>query len=55
MYICICNAVSDTRINAAIAKGNTCACAVYKECGVRPQCGKCKETIEEMISELKDK
>ncbi|NMM45107.1 hypothetical protein HH303_11500 [Rhodospirillaceae bacterium KN72] len=49
MYVCICNAVCDKRVSQAIDAGHDEPDAVYAACGVTPQCGKCAETIEEMI------
>ena len=55
MYICICNAVSDTEINAAIDAGNQCSDSVYKACGVEANCGMCRLDIEDMIDGAKTK
>lgn len=49
MYICICNAVCDKSIQNAITEGNRCSDSVYKACGVEPQCGCCRDEIEDMI------
>ena len=54
MYVCICNAVCDKRINSAISAGNRCSDSVYKACGVEPQCGCCRTEIEDMISNHAD-
>ncbi|MDW3204102.1 MAG: (2Fe-2S)-binding protein [Alphaproteobacteria bacterium] len=49
MYVCICNAVCSDRVSAAIDSGHHDPESVYAACGVRPNCGMCAETIEEMI------
>lgn len=49
MYVCICNAICDKTVGQAISDGHSEPDSVYAACGVKPQCGKCAETIEEMI------
>lgn len=51
MYVCICNAVCDKRIQEAISAGHADADSVYAHCGVQPRCRSCSETIEEMIAQ----
>ena len=38
MYICICNALTDTQVTRAIEKGCRAPKDVYKACGTQPQC-----------------
>lgn len=45
MYICLCNGLSDTRIQAAIDAGASRTHDVYAACGCRAQCGCCTATI----------
>lgn len=45
MYVCICNGLSDTRIQAAIAAGASRTHDVYAACECRAQCGSCTGTI----------
>lgn len=49
MYVCICNALCDKTISAAISSGGSDADSVYAACGVRPNCRSCATTIEAMI------
>lgn len=49
MYVCICNAVCDKRIQEAISQGHADADSVYAHCGVQPRCRSCSVTIEDMI------
>jgi len=49
MYVCICNGLSDTRIQAAIADGACRTHDVYAACDCRAQCGCCTATILGMI------
>ncbi|OJU10198.1 MAG: hypothetical protein BGN85_12600 [Alphaproteobacteria bacterium 64-11] len=51
MIVCVCNRLNDQRIGAAIMEGAECADQVYARCGVRKNCGRCQETIEEMLEE----
>ena len=61
MIVCICNALNEETL-AAAAKGAVSAgassCAngptvaqVFKQCGERPQCGKCLSHIAEIIED----
>jgi bacterioferritin-associated ferredoxin len=49
MYVCLCRAVSDTKIATAIRDGATTVDDVGRVCDAGTQCGKCRTTIEFMI------
>ena len=49
MYVCLCRAVSDTKIVDAIRDGADTVDAVGRVCDAGTQCGKCRTTIEFMI------
>ncbi|MGK7862979.1 (2Fe-2S)-binding protein [Falsiroseomonas sp. E2-1-a4] len=49
MYICICNALTDKQIAAALASGADRPHDVYAACGCRAQCGGCTGTILSMV------
>lgn len=53
MYVCICNAISERHVRTAIASGATTAGKVYRACGSQPQCGRCKQSICDMLGEAK--
>lgn len=53
MYVCICNAISERHVRTAIADGATTVGKVYRACGSQPQCGRCKPSISELLSEAK--
>lgn len=53
MYVCICNAISERHVRTAIAGGATTVGKVYRACGSQPQCGRCKASICDMLSEAK--
>lgn len=45
MFVCLCNALTDTRIKAAIAAGADRVHDIYAGCGCRAQCGGCTASI----------
>jgi bacterioferritin-associated ferredoxin len=51
MIVCVCNRLNEDRIRTAIQGGAGCSDEVYARCGARKNCGRCQETIEEMLGE----
>lgn len=51
MVICLCNAMSDGDVRAAVASGATRPKDVYACCGGRAQCGCCTATIMQILRE----
>src|ERR1700733_13449156 len=51
MIVCVCNRLNETRIRSAIEAGAPTPEAVYSGCGVKRNCGRCQETIAEMLDE----
>jgi bacterioferritin-associated ferredoxin len=49
MYICICNAVTDRQIRAAVAAGAASLSDVSMQLGVGAGCGCCREAAEQLI------
>jgi len=49
MIVCVCNRLNEARIWDAIDSGAKTPDAVYAGCGVRRNCGRCQETIAEML------
>ena len=49
MIVCVCNRLNETRIRCAIEAGAQTPEAVYAGCGVRRNCGRCQETIADML------
>ncbi len=49
MYVCICRAVTEREIQAAIEGGATTVEAVTQACCAGDDCGACHGAIEEMI------
>jgi bacterioferritin-associated ferredoxin len=54
MIVCVCNRLNEDRVRGAINSGACCADDVYVRCGVRKNCGRCQETIEDMLDENQD-
>jgi bacterioferritin-associated ferredoxin len=49
MYICVCNAVSESEVNAAIDAGARSIDAVSRLCQAGTECGSCYDAIEEQL------
>ena len=50
MYVCICNALTDKQINAALEDGAASWSAVYAHYQCEPKCGKCIPQICERLN-----
>jgi bacterioferritin-associated ferredoxin len=53
MIVCVCNRLNETRIRAACEAGPARAEDVYALCGARRNCGRCQETIAEILDETR--
>ena len=51
MYVCVCRAVTDEKIKAAIEAGAKSVEAVTDACCAGDDCGACHQTIETMIED----
>lgn len=51
MVVCLCNALRDGDIRAAVASGATRPSDVYACCGGRAQCGCCAATVLQILRE----
>ncbi len=51
MYICVCRAVKDQHVRAAIEAGAHTVSAVTDACCAGDDCGACHSIIEDMIEE----
>lgn len=49
MYVCICRAVTEEAVNAAIDAGADTVEAVTATCCAGDDCGSCHQVIEDMI------
>ena len=54
MYICVCHALSESDITAAIDTGEKCEKDVFAAFGVRPECGQCVQKICQMMNRMKE-
>jgi bacterioferritin-associated ferredoxin len=54
MYICICRAIRDRDVDAAVRAGARRPADVFRACGQSPQCGGCacemRQRIDQTIS-----
>lgn len=51
MYVCICRAVTEQEVKAAIEQGATTVKSVTQSCCAGDDCGACHSFIEDMIEE----
>jgi len=51
MYVCICNAITDTQIRQAAESGVSNLWELQRELGVASNCGSCKEQASEILRE----
>ena len=51
MYVCICNAFTCRGVRRVKSQGVSKSRQVYKKLGCRIQCGKCLETIDNVLKE----
>lgn len=51
MYVCICRAVTLSRLRAAVASGAASLDAVEAACGAGGDCGTCRSEIAEVLRE----
>jgi bacterioferritin-associated ferredoxin len=53
MYVCICRAIRERDVEAAVRAGARRPVDVFRACGQRPQCGNCacdmRQRIEQTI------
>ncbi|HEY8089492.1 MAG TPA: (2Fe-2S)-binding protein [Polyangiaceae bacterium] len=51
MYVCVCRAVTDEKVKAAIEGGARSVEAVTAACCAGDDCGACHATIEDLIEQ----
>lgn len=49
MFICVCNALREKEMSAAIEQGAGCALDIYKSLGCAPKCGRCVPYVEQHL------
>ena len=51
MFVCVCRAVTEQEVKAAVEAGADSVVAVTGACQAGDDCGACHQTIEDMIEE----
>lgn len=51
MVVCVCNAIRERDVRAAVRSGCTTPCAAYASLGRRAKCGQCLPYAREIIAE----
>ena len=51
MYICICRAIQDSDVDAAVRAGARRPVDVFRACGKAPQCGSCAGQMRKRIQQ----
>lgn len=55
MFVCICNAINDRSVREILAGAPhiTSPVGVHRAAGCKPQCGRCMESMADMIAEAR--
>lgn len=51
MYVCICNAVTDHEVEAAVDAGADCVASVGAATRAGTTCGSCHDVIDEIVEQ----
>jgi bacterioferritin-associated ferredoxin len=51
MYVCICRAIREREVDAAVRAGARRPADVFRACGKSPQCGTCACDMRERIAQ----
>ena len=51
MYLCICRAIREREVDAAVRAGARRPVDVFRACGKSPQCGGCAADLRKRINE----
>jgi len=51
MVVCICNAIRESDVRAAVRSGAECPRSAYQALGRRPKCGQCLTFAREIVEE----
>ena len=51
MYVCLCNAINDSKIDEALAAGARSVARIYKHHSCAPKCGKCIPLLRERVQD----
>jgi bacterioferritin-associated ferredoxin len=50
MVVCVCNAIREKDVRAAVRQGASCPRSAYASLGRRPRCGQCMPFAREIIA-----
>jgi len=53
MYVCLCNAISDQDIIAAVESGADDLVTIQEQLGAGTGCGTCREMTEQLITQTR--
>ena len=51
MYLCICRAIRDRDVDAAVRAGARRPADIFRACGTNPQCGGCAGDLRQRIAQ----
>ena len=51
MIVCVCNAIREDELRAAVRRGAPCPRSAYKSLGCEVQCGSCLPFASEIVDE----
>jgi bacterioferritin-associated ferredoxin len=55
MIVCVCNAIREDELRAAVRQGPPCPRTAYKSLGCDVQCGTCLPCAKEIVEEERDR
>ena len=55
MYVCICNAITESQIREAVAEGASSVSQLQSKLGVASGCGSCMDSAAEIIQESRQR
>ncbi|MQY29332.1 (2Fe-2S)-binding protein [Nocardia aurantia] len=53
MYVCICNAVTESDVHDCVAAGACTTGQVKRACGWKPGCGSCTTRLAQMVRDAR--
>ncbi|RKF13771.1 (2Fe-2S)-binding protein [Alginatibacterium sediminis] len=51
MYVCVCNAITDSQIKACVAQGIVSFGQIKRELGVASNCGRCANMTKRIVQQ----
>jgi len=51
MYLCICRAIPEREVDAAVRAGARRPVDIFRACGKSPQCGSCASDLRKRIND----